>query len=466
MRKGQKWLVSLLIVLVDIIILTAVMSFAAYLQMLVRGTDFISGSIIILQVVVIVLIVVVFAAANLYPGYGLTGVDEIEKVIKIISVIFASVGCTLVLVKFEFQVSGIILVVSWVLSLIFVPLVRILFRNRISLLKIYGENVIVVGEDVEDVIFRVTNCRRLGWVPVGIYLEDDAVEEKNEVKVYHSKKDLLSCRDEYKVDLIILTTSSTSANAFFDEDMWIWMTSEFKRVVLIYTKNIARSVKGTPRDLEGILGLEFSINLHRRFPILIKRLMDIIISALLLVILSPLMLLIASVIVIDSGFPVIYRHKRVGKDFKNIELLKFRTMVKNADSILESYLENDSSARLEFERFQKLTNDPRVTRIGNFLRKFSLDELPQFFNVLRGEMSLIGPRAVTIAEVDKYGGFSGIILRALPGITGWWQVMGRNSIEWDERVKMELYYVSNWSIWLDYFIFLKTFWVILSGEGQ
>ncbi len=129
-------------------------------------------------------------------------------------------------------------------------------------------------------------------------------------------------------------------------------------------------------------------------------------------------------------------------------------------------MEQNPLARKEWEDKQKLTDDPRLTRTGNWIRKFSVDELPQLLNVFRGEMSLIGPRPVTDAEIEKYGDYGSLILRVKPGITGWWQVMGRNQTTWDRRTKLEVYYVSNWSLWMDAYITVKTIWVIFSGQGR
>jgi lipopolysaccharide/colanic/teichoic acid biosynthesis glycosyltransferase len=120
----------------------------------------------------------------------------------------------------------------------------------------------------------------------------------------------------------------------------------------------------------------------------------------------------------------------------------------------------------EWEKYHKITNDPRVTRIGKWLRKFSLDEIPQFLNILRGEMSLIGPRPLIQEEIDKLGDISDLTLKVRPGLSGWWQVNGRNNLSFDERAGMDLYYIYNWSLWLDLFIFIKTFWVLLTDHGK
>ncbi|MDH5607793.1 MAG: sugar transferase, partial [Anaerolineae bacterium] len=171
------------------------------------------------------------------------------------------------------------------------------------------------------------------------------------------------------------------------------------------------------------------------------------------------------VIRLDSPGPVFFSHGRVGKGGDDFGVIKFRTMYMDAEERLEKMLQEDASLRDYFEEHRKLDNDPRITRFGKWIRKFSLDEIPQFWNVLRGEMSLIGPRAVTREEVEAYGDKASVILRVRPGISGWWQVMGRHRTSWEQRVRLEVYYVSNWSLWMDVYIALKTVWVIITGQG-
>ena len=140
-------------------------------------------------------------------------------------------------------------------------------------------------------------------------------------------------------------------------------------------------------------------------------------------------------------------------------------MVKNADEILVQLFEKNPNLKKEYEKYHKLENDPRVTRVGKLLRRLSLDEIPQIFNVFRGEMSLIGPRAYMASEMKDISSDADIIFRVKPGLTGWWQVMGRNETTFEQRKKMDIYYINNWSLWMDLYIFLKSFWTLMSGKG-
>lgn len=180
----------------------------------------------------------------------------------------------------------------------------------------------------------------------------------------------------------------------------------------------------------------------------------------LLVVLAPLFLLIAVCIKFDDGGPIFYRRRVVGQEAE-FDAFKFRTMVPNAEALLKA----DPELREEYKRNFKLKNDPRMTRAGRWLRKFSLDELPQILNVLMGQMSLVGPRMFTPDEMKRYGNAGELILKVRPGITGYWQVNGRQNVSFAEHVAMEVYYVEHWSLWMDLGILLKTPGKAISGEG-
>ena len=187
-----------------------------------------------------------------------------------------------------------------------------------------------------------------------------------------------------------------------------------------------------------------------------KRVVDIFVAAALLVLLSPALLLTALIVKICMGGPVIYRHRRVGFAGRSFECLKFRTMAVNGDAILERHLAANPAAAEEWRTSRKLANDPRVTRVGLFLRKTSIDELPQLFNILLGDMSCVGPRPVVTAELEHYGIHVYEYLRARPGVTGSWQVSGRSSVSYGDRVKLDAEYVRKWSIGSDMVILART----------
>ena len=195
-----------------------------------------------------------------------------------------------------------------------------------------------------------------------------------------------------------------------------------------------------------------------------KRVLDVVGAVVLAAVFSPLILSIA-VLMHRKGGSVIYKHRRIGRNGNAFECLKFRTMVPNADQVLRELLESDPAIKAEWVRDHKLRCDPRVTRIGRFLRRTSLDELPQLWNVMRGEMSLVGPRPVVREELLRYGRNVRAYLSAKPGITGLWQVKGRNDTDYRRRVVLDTYYVKNQNLLLDLYILFKTTRVVLGGSG-
>lgn len=199
----------------------------------------------------------------------------------------------------------------------------------------------------------------------------------------------------------------------------------------------------------------------------IKRTIDAIGALIGIIILIPATIIIylARKILKEDKGPLFYEQLRYGKNSKVFRLYKFRSMCIGADKKLKEYLENNEEARKEFEKTHKLQNDPRITKIGNFLRKTSLDELPQMINILRGDMSFVGPRPVVEKEVEDYGKNKEKFLSVKPGLTGYWQVNGRSNTTYEERMEMELYYVDNCSLWLDIKIFFKTFITVFKKEG-
>lgn len=199
----------------------------------------------------------------------------------------------------------------------------------------------------------------------------------------------------------------------------------------------------------------------------IKRIIDVIggIAGIIILIPVTMVLYIISLFSKENKGPLFYEQLRIGKNGKYFRIYKYRTMIVGADKILEKYLEENEETRIEFEKNQKLENDPRITKLGNFLRKTSIDEFPQFINVLKGDMSLIGPRPIVDREVPLFGENMKIVHSVKPGITGYWGVNGRSNTTYEERVEMETYYAKNYSLWLDIKIFFATIVQVLKKDG-
>ena len=194
----------------------------------------------------------------------------------------------------------------------------------------------------------------------------------------------------------------------------------------------------------------------------VKRFTDVLISTIALIVLAPIFLLIAIIIKLESKGPVFFEHKRIGKNGKEIKLLKFRSMVDNAEDLIKKFSPEQMK---EFKQNFKLENDPRVTKFGKFLRKSSLDELPQLINIIRGDLSIIGPRPVIEPELEKYENNKRKFLSITPGLTGYWAANGRSNTSYEQRMVMELYYIDNISWKLDLKIFFKTILSVLKKEG-
>ncbi|MBD1922424.1 sugar transferase [Microcoleus sp. FACHB-831] len=215
-----------------------------------------------------------------------------------------------------------------------------------------------------------------------------------------------------------------------------------------------------PRGRNGVLP---SYSLDGYF---VKRLFDVLFSLSVLILFSPLYLLLAILIAISSSGPIFYVQERVGRNHKPFGCIKFRTMFSNADDVLMEMMETSPHLRQEFEDNFKLKEDPRITAIGKFLRVTSLDEFPQFWNVLKGDMSVVGPRPLVPEELPKYGSHIDKVLTIKPGITGLWQVSGRNDIPYNRRIQMDVYYVNFHNFWLDLWLVVKTIGVVLAPKNN
>jgi Undecaprenyl-phosphate galactose phosphotransferase WbaP len=221
----------------------------------------------------------------------------------------------------------------------------------------------------------------------------------------------------------------------------------------------------TATNCGGLIGIRTTEQLSLPAPRFAKRMIDSILTLVALITLLPLLLVIALVVRLTSKGPVFYSQPRLGQNETHFRAWKFRTMVADADAALANHLASNPTARREWQQDHKLKRDPRITTIGRILRKTSLDELPQLWNVLQGEMSLVGPRPIIDEEIRKYGDAYEIYSRVRPGITGLWQVSGRNNTTYQERVALDVFYVRNWSLWLDLYILASTVRVVVLQEG-
>lgn len=234
---------------------------------------------------------------------------------------------------------------------------------------------------------------------------------------------------------------------------------------MIFLNNL-KIIKGGVEYFEEFTVTSTNNKLLSSFRCFSKRVFDMIISLISILLLLPFLIILSIIIKINSKGDIFFVQDRFGKDGKVFKLVKFKTMYRDADKRLEEYFMKNPQFKKEWKQYKKLkTYDPRITVVGKFLRRFSLDELPQFFNVLKGEMSIVGPRPYLVQEKKEIRQFSDVIFKVKPGITGVWQVKGRNELSFKSRIKMEIFYVQNLSLFLDIIIILKTFRVVIKGEG-
>jgi Undecaprenyl-phosphate galactose phosphotransferase WbaP len=303
-----------------------------------------------------------------------------------------------------------------------------------------------------------------GYTPV-LILDDDPAggEEYRGIPILHDSSigpELVS-RFNIKMAIVAMPGVAQETLARIQRQS----VSAFRYNVLIpdffRTTNIWMSV----RDFNGILGLATSNKLRMSWNLGIKRFTDLALVILGGLVLLPFLLLIALLVKLSSPGPVLFGHTRLGMNGRHFKAYKFRSMVADAESRLQALLDSDPEIKKEWEESHKIKNDPRITGIGRFLRRTSLDEIPQILNVLKGEMSLVGPRPIVDDEVVHYGDNYEQIFSIKPGLSGLWQVSGRSDTDYTERIAYDTYYLQSWSVWLDIWVLLKTVVVVLKGKG-
>ena len=415
---------------------------------------------------VVGLFVLVYTLAGLYPGVGLALPEELRRLVLTTSLVYLALGAGSFLFKEGGTYSRAVFLGAWAFSVVLVPLGRALVRHLFARKTWWGYPVVVLGagETGRMVIRALKRQPGLGLKPVAVLDDDPEKSGAIEGVPVVGGLDLAPVlARELGVRHAIVAMPGVPRRQLID--LLERYGNVFPHLVLIPDLFGFSSLWVSARDLGGVLGLEVRQQLLLAGPRWVKRAMDLILGALVGVLALPLVGVIAILIKLDSPGSVFYLQERLGLNGKRFLAIKFRTMYGDGEARLAKLLEENPELRREYELYHKLRNDPRVTRVGRFLRKWSLDELPQLWNVLKGEMSLVGPRAYLPRELGKMQGYEHVILRVLPGITGLWQVSGRNEIPFGERLEIDAYYVRNWSIWLDIYILARTVWVVLFGKG-
>ncbi|MGX2951396.1 undecaprenyl-phosphate galactose phosphotransferase WbaP [Ursidibacter sp. B-7004-1] len=357
---------------------------------------------------------------------------------------------------------------TWGIALIFVPLGRICVKKILIKSGLYLRNTIIIGsgQNAIDAYYALTSESYLGLkIKYFIASNDNSRLKELHIPILTENRQSLWKSVTKKSDQFIIALEEDE-NELRDSWLRYFSTHKYRSVSVIPT------LRGLPlysTDMSFIFSYEVMLlrvnnNLAKRSSRFMKRTMDILGSLIIITLLSPVLLYLYFSVKKDGG-NAIYGHPRIGRNGKTFKCLKFRSMVINSKEVLEELLAKDPGARAEWEKDFKLKNDPRITKIGAFIRKTSLDELPQLFNVLKGEMSLVGPRPIVKEELERYQDDVDYYLMAKPGMTGLWQVSGRNDVDYDTRVYFDSWYVKNWSLWNDIAILFKTVNVVLNRDG-
>jgi len=410
--------------------------------------------------------IVVFGLFNLYPGASLAPAEELRRVTYSTLIVHTGIILSRYIYYLKFDTVSAALAISFVCSAIGLLVGRSITRSFLSVSGLGGIPAVIYGAGYTGraLVDRLIASKNACYVPVLIL--DDDTEKGNEyrgIPIIHDTKAGPEIVKRFNIKIALVAMPSLS-----QQDLKTLITtsvSAFRYNVLIPDFISVTNIWMSVRDFGGILGFATSYRLNMFWNLWIKRFMDISIILIGSIIFFPLFLCIIILVKISSPGPVLYSHERIGQKGKRFMAYKFRSMVIDADEKLKQLLEQDSSLRKEWEENQKLKNDPRITAIGRFLRKTSLDEIPQFINVLKGEMSLVGPRPIVDSEKEKYGAEFQRVFSVKPGLTGLWQVSGRSNTGYADRVSFDTYYLQSWSVWLDIWIILKTIGVIVKGNG-
>ena len=417
-------------------------------------------------------VLLLFAFMGLYPGIMIPAAEQVKK--YTISTFFGfSVIVSFVLVSsltesdpaaFMKKNSGSVYIIiavtlAFVMSMFLLPIFREFAKRKFSKFSWWGVPAVIycTGNSADEVIKKLNTNKYLGYKPAVIIdasLNDADI--KDGIPVFPPNDEIIETIHDYNIKQAIICDYHGEISSI--------MTS-YRYTIAVSKSQSSFTCSQQLKDIAGIIGFASTHNLTFKTNLFIKRVLDIGLILFFSPILIPVFLLLIILTKLTSRGPVFYGHKRVGKNGKEFKCWKFRSMCIDADKKLEEILANNPEMRAEWEKDRKFTNDPRVTKFGKFLRKTSLDELPQLINILIGQMSFVGPRPVTEPELEKYGPYKDYVLSVLPGLSGMWQTSGRSDTEYEERISLDSYYIQNWSVWLDLWILIKTVYVVLKGRG-
>jgi Undecaprenyl-phosphate galactose phosphotransferase WbaP len=404
---------------------------------------------------------------GVYPGLWMTDDEELRRTVQGSTM----AGMLVILLTFVTQTgqefSRPILAGWWLLTVILIPLHHLGTKLLFSTFKLGGVPAVILGANA--LTLRILQGLRKQDLPplqpVAIFAGEGEHPKPEDFDVPIegpiAQASDWARRRKIETAVIILPQESNSKIVVLTETL----STQFRRILIVPNLYGLSTAETNVRDIEGVLALEVRRNLLVRRSRLVKLALDLNLALLISLASLPLMGLIALALTLERQGSIFFGHQRMGKGGKPFIAWKFRTMVRDSDSVLEQTLAMDPGLKAEWDANQKLHADPRLTSVGKVLRRFSLDELPQLWNILRLNMSLVGPRPIVREEIHKYGQAYALYTQVRPGLTGLWQVSGRSNLTYEERVRLDAYYVRNWSVWLDVVIILRTFVAVLTGRG-
>jgi undecaprenyl-phosphate galactose phosphotransferase len=435
----QKFFLKSLLIVCDILWLVIVFFIAFYIRQNLEFDGLPEFSNLVLKdfLFVIFVILLLFYYEKIYD-FRFDFWQDTLKIFKSLIVAFFIVLSILALTKINLQYSRLFIILYFIVAFITFPvfkrfLKRVLFRS-----DYFKERVLIVGEkDEKESFIKELNEN---WYLGSVYSEN-----------------------EYD-KVIILSKGFTTEKLSILIDTYLERVSEV--FIAPYLKDI-NFIHSNILEYSNIRlnTIQIQNKLLIKKNIVIKSIIDKSISLMIVPFFLLLHIVISVLIKLDSRGSIFFKQKRLGQNGKVFKVYKYRTMYEDSEELLERYLQLNPDEIEHYKRFHKYKNDPRVTRVGKFLRSTSLDELPQIINVLKGEMNLVGPRPYMIEEEKKLGKAKNVILKVKPGITGLWQVSGRNNLEFKQRIELEMWYIKNWSIWADFVILLKTINVVFKKTG-
>jgi Undecaprenyl-phosphate galactose phosphotransferase WbaP len=412
--------------------------------------------------------IIFFWATRLYPGASMAPAEELRHFTTSSFLVHGGIILSRYVEDNEFDPISAAFIISFAISPIGLIIGRSVMRTLLSATRLGGIPAVIYGAGVtgKTVVDRLLNNKNTGYIPV-LMLDDDPStgNEYRGVPIIHDTMIGPEIVRRFNIKMAIVAMLSVNRRTL--DRIINNSASAFRYNVLIPDFFQSTNIWMNVRDFDGILGLATSYKLNMFWNWGIKRLIDLSFVIIGGLVILPFLLVIALLIKISSPGPVLYSQSRIGKNGKPFKIFKFRSMVLDADKRLEELLSSSPELKAEYDVHRKLKKDPRITGIGKFLRRTSFDEFPQLINILRGEMSMVGPRPMLSDEIEKYGRQFKRNYSITPGMTGLWQVSGRSDNDnfYTAHVFYDSYYFQNWSVWLDMWILYKTFGAVLRGRG-